>query len=112
MLTRTLPNREPASQKKLLEEVDTNFENSDTLKRLREQSLANKEKNAKAIAKKYCIRQAEMGVGDCGGLNFVPGLTQNGVQRPPKWLTDFLGVKNPDPVTGSKTLEDLFEKAE
>lgn len=45
-------------------------------------------------------------------LALCAGLTQNGVQRPPKWLTDFLGVKNPDPVTGSKTLEDLFEKAE
>jgi hypothetical protein len=90
------------------------FAAADTLKRLLEQSAANKAKNAKAIAvgikrrtspnsehslqcagnnevvtisgtsmgvryglampqDKYCYRQAEIGVGDCGGLRYIPG---------------------------------------
>ena len=46
---------------------------ADTLRRLLEQSAANKEKNRKAVADKYCYRQAEIGVGDCGGLRYIPG---------------------------------------
>jgi len=48
-------------------------------------------RNAKAIANKYCKRQAEMGVGDCGGLRLIPGATSNGKQRTPDWLMKLLG---------------------
>ena len=44
------------------------FENSDLLRKLREQTDANKAKNRKALQDLYCRRQAEMGVGDCAGL--------------------------------------------
>lgn len=30
-------------------------------------------RNARKIADKYCRRQAEMGVGDCAGLQLIPG---------------------------------------
>ena len=32
----------------------------------------------KAIANKYCYRQAELGIGDCGGLRLIPGMTSSG----------------------------------
>ena len=52
---------------------------ADTLRRLLEQSAANKEKNKKAVQDKYCYRQAEIGVGDCGGLRYIPGESHKGV---------------------------------
>lgn len=30
--------------------------------------------------------QAELGVGDCGGLRYIPGMTKSGVQKRPEWL--------------------------
>ena len=47
--------------------------------------------NKKATLDKYCQRQGEMGVGDCGGLRFIPGATRNGVQKRPEWLENLLG---------------------
>lgn len=47
--------------------------------------------NKKATEDKYCARQGEMGVGDCGGLRFIPGATRNGVQKRPEWLENLLG---------------------
>jgi hypothetical protein len=32
-------------------------------------------------------------VGDCGGLNDIPGVTRNGKQKPPDWLAKLLGVQ-------------------
>jgi hypothetical protein len=29
-------------------------------------------------------RQAELGVGDCGGLRYIPGLTESGKQKTPQ----------------------------
>jgi hypothetical protein len=43
--------------------------------------------------RRYCYRQAELGIGDCGGLNLVPGMTKNGKQKSPEWLQSLLGVK-------------------
>lgn len=34
-----------------------------------------------------------MGVGDCGGLQLIPGLTKNGVQARPMWLDELMGMK-------------------
>jgi hypothetical protein len=46
-----------------------------------------------------------MGVGDCGGLRFIPGATKNGKQRTPDWLAKVLGVE-PQPDLAA----DLFPK--
>mmetsp|Transcript_22815 Transcript_22815/g.63353 ORF Transcript_22815/g.63353 Transcript_22815/m.63353 type:complete len:96 (+) Transcript_22815:520-807(+) len=80
------------TQRNAIKEADAAFENSDLLATLRERSIANKAKNEKELAQKYCMRQAELGVGDCGGLRFIPGATKNGKQKTPKWLQDLLGV--------------------
>lgn len=61
------------AQRSKLAAVDEAFEGSETLRRLREKSAQNASKNAKEIANKYCARQAELGIGDCGGLNMIPG---------------------------------------
>ena len=57
---------------------------------------------------RYCYRQAELGVGDCGGLRFIPGMTKNGKQKTPKWLEDVLGVQQPEVEGQGKTLADLL----
>ena len=60
----------------------------------------------------HCIqcRQAELGIGDCGGLRYLPGLTQNGKQETPQWLADLLGVEVPQQpqATKGKTLQELI----
>ena len=56
----------------LLDKGAEAFENSDILRKLREQTDANKAKNRKALQDLYCRRQAEMGVGDCAGLRVCP----------------------------------------
>lgn len=38
-------------------------------------------RNARKIADKYCRRQAELGVGDCAGLQLIPGATRSGLQK-------------------------------
>ncbi|PNH09224.1 hypothetical protein TSOC_004189 [Tetrabaena socialis] len=98
------------------------FQKSDTLKvrvayvaappsrqALLERSEANKAKNKKEIQNKYCFRQAELGIGDCGGLRFIPGLTEKGKQETPQWLADLLGVEvPPSNQAGGKTLRELI----
>jgi hypothetical protein len=49
-------------------------------------------------------RQAEWGVGDCGGLNFVPGATKNGKQKSPEWLNGVMGVKEEAGIDMEKLL--------
>jgi len=88
--------------------VEDNFQKSDTLKRLLEQSEANKAKNKKEILDKYCYRQAEMGVGDCGGLQYIPGMTDSGKQRTPDWLSDLLGLERAPESQGTGELAKLF----
>ena len=55
------------------------------LQRLLAQSEANRAKNQKAVEEKYCYRQAELGIGDCGGLRLIPGMTDSGKQETPQW---------------------------
>jgi hypothetical protein len=99
-----------AAQKQVQREDDERFKQSDTLKQLLEKSKANKEKNKREVANKYCFRQAELGIGDCGGLNLIPGLTDNGKQETPQWLADLLGVEVPKSARSEgKTLKDLIE---
>ncbi|GLC45669.1 hypothetical protein PLESTB_001318400 [Pleodorina starrii] len=96
-------------QKQKLADADEAFQNSDTLKALLERSEANKAKNRKDIQNKYCYRQAELGVGDCGGLRYIPGLTDSGKQKTPQWLADLLGVEVPDSdPSGGKSLKELI----
>ena len=101
-----------AAQKAAQANDEVRFEGSETLRLLLEKSKANKEANARAIANKYCYRQAELGIGDCGGLNLIPGLTDNGKQETPQWLADVLGVEVPKSARSEgKTLKDIIEGA-
>lgn len=84
-----------APQRATLAAADDAFEASPLLKELRERSDANRAKNRKAIENKYCYRQAELGIGDCGGLKLIPGATAGGKQKTPGWLGKLLGA-DPD----------------
>lgn len=57
---------------------------------------------------RYCYRQAELGIGDCGGLRYIPGMTKNGKQETPGWLQKVLGVEVPKVEGQGKTLADLL----
>ena len=99
-----------AAQKKSQMDDEERFKSSDTLKQLLEKSKANKDKNRRSVANKYCYRQAELGIGDCGGLNLIPGLTDSGKQQTPQWLADLLGVEVPKSAQSEGvTLKDLIE---
>lgn len=37
--------------------------------------------------------QAELGVGDCGGLRYIPGMTKSGVQKRPEWMDKLFGME-------------------
>jgi hypothetical protein len=69
-----------------LDAAESKFQESDLLKQLKERSDAKREQREKELRDKYCMRQAEMGVGDCAGLQLIPGATKNGVQKRPEWL--------------------------
>lgn len=62
------------------------------------------------LLRRYCYRQAEMGIGDCGGLRYIPGMTKSGKQKTPEWLQKVLGVDGKIPkVEGEgKTIEELL----
>ena len=72
-------------------DADAAFSSSELLRTLKERSAANAVKNRQAIADKYCLRQAEMGVGDCSGLRLIPGATKSGKQKTPKLLSKLIG---------------------
>lgn len=38
--------------------------------------------------------QAELGVGDCGGLRYIPGMTKSGVQKRPEWMDKLFGMED------------------
>jgi hypothetical protein len=40
---------------------------------LKQRTEANSEKHKKDLLMRNCLRQAEMGVGDCAGLRLIPG---------------------------------------
>ena len=69
-----------------LDAAESQFQEGDLLKQLKERSDAKREQRSKELRDKYCMRQAEMGVGDCAGLQLIPGATKNGVQKRPEWL--------------------------
>ncbi|KAI8469481.1 MAG: hypothetical protein J3K34DRAFT_423741 [Monoraphidium minutum] len=98
------------SQRAKLSAAEDQFQQSETLRLLKEKSDANRAKNKKAIENKYCYRQAELGVGDCGGLRLIPGMTESGKQKTPEWLAKLLGVETPqnEGPAGGKTLADLL----
>ncbi len=50
-------------------------------------------RNRKDVFDKYCARQAELGVGDCGGLRLIPGMTKSGVQVRPEWMNKLFGME-------------------
>ena len=56
----------------------------------------NKSKNKKALDDKYCFRQAELGIGDCGGLKYIPGAVPSGKKKLPAWAMDFFGITDED----------------
>lgn len=97
--------------------ADASFQESDLLKALKEKSELNRDKNRKAIEGKYCLRQAELGIGDCGGLKLIPGATAGGKQKTPGWLAKVLGKEaeieayneSPETVAAAKAVRDLIE---
>ena len=54
--------------RQVLADADASFQSSDLLKTLQERTEANRDANKAELTERYCRRQAEMGVGDCGGL--------------------------------------------
>ncbi|GAB4817469.1 hypothetical protein N2152v2_004515 [Parachlorella kessleri] len=79
-----------------LDSAEDTFQNSDLLKGLLEKSAANKGRYKKELQDRYCRRQAEIGVGDCGGLRYIPGMTKSGVQKRPEWMEKVLGEEKKD----------------
>lgn len=98
------PDRDPKAaagavgsvSRKKLQDAEDAFQSSDLLKRLKEQTTSNSKKNKIDLQNKYCYRQAELGIGDCGGLRLIPGMTKSGKQKTPTWLNGVLGVKDED----------------
>ena len=74
-----------------LADADAAFESSELLRTLKERTAANSDANRKAITDKYCLRQSELGVGDCAGLRLIPGATKSGKQKTPKLLAKLIG---------------------
>jgi hypothetical protein len=99
-----------AAARQKLEESERSFEQSDTLKSLLERSEKNRDKNKRAVSAKYCARQAELGVGDCGGLKYVPGAVKGGKEKTPEFLAKLLGVegKEIEYEASGKTIEQLL----
>ncbi|KAL4448508.1 hypothetical protein ABPG75_005727 [Micractinium tetrahymenae] len=83
-----------ARNQKVLDEAEASFQNSDLLRTLKERSDANRADRKKTLEERYCMRQAELGVGDCGGLRLIPGMTKSGVQKRPEWLDNLFGVES------------------
>lgn len=98
------PDRDPKAaagavgsvSRKKLQDAEDAFQSSDLLKKLKEQTSTNSKRNKIDLQNKYCYRQAEMGIGDCGGLQLIPGMTKSGKQKTPNWLNKVLGVKEED----------------
>lgn len=75
-------------------EEDLRFEGTDLVKSLLARSDLNREQNKKELANKYCLRQAEDGVGDCAGLRLIPGATRSGKQKTPGFLKKILRIED------------------
>ena len=57
--------------RQVLADAEDSFQSSDLLKTLRDRTEASRDANKAELTDRYCRRQAEMGVGDCGGLRWV-----------------------------------------
>eukprot|EP00955_Chlamydomonas_euryale_P039746 351491-Chlamydomonas_euryale.AAC.33 len=90
--------------------VELAWKQPTTAQTLLERSKANKAKYKREIEDKYCYRQAELGIGDCGGLSLIPGMTENGKQETPQWLADLLGVEKPASVPQGRGIDSLFNR--
>ncbi|KAI7843499.1 hypothetical protein COHA_002742 [Chlorella ohadii] len=82
-----------ARNQAVLDAAEQSFQESDLLRTLKERSEANRDARKKALEDKYCMRQAELGVGDCGGLRYIPGMTKSGVQKRPEWMDKLFGME-------------------
>ena len=80
-----------------LDAAESTFQESELLKTLKAKSDAMRSQRDKELRAKYCMRQAEMGVGDCAGLQLIPGATKNGVQKRPEWLDKLVYGDSPPP---------------
>ncbi|PRW45085.1 hypothetical protein C2E21_6404 [Chlorella sorokiniana] len=82
-----------ARNQAVLDAAEKSFQESDLLRTLKERSEANRDSRKRALEDKYCMRQAELGVGDCGGLRYIPGMTKSGVQKRPEWMEKLFGME-------------------
>ncbi|EFN56341.1 hypothetical protein CHLNCDRAFT_144809 [Chlorella variabilis] len=82
-----------ARNQDIIDSAEKSFQESDLLRTLKERSEANRGANKKALEDRYCMRQAELGVGDCGGLRLIPGMTKSGVQKRPEWMNSLFGME-------------------
>ena len=73
----------------VIDAAEDTFQNSELLRSLKERTELKKDQRKKELQDRYCMRQAEIGVGDCGGLRLIPGATRSGVQERPEWLDDW-----------------------
>lgn len=97
-------------QKAAIAAAEEAFASSDLLRAMRERTAANAGANKKAIADKYCYRQAELGIGDCGGLRYVAGATKSGKQKTPKLMLKMLG-KTDEEADAIRALQSAQEEA-
>ncbi|GMI83429.1 hypothetical protein like AT2G03420 [Hibiscus trionum] len=82
-------NRFNEENQKKYAENDARFKSSPLLKQLLERSKQNKEKNRQEIQDKYCLRGAEMGVGDCS----VEAMSPEDKEKFIAMLKEKVGVK-------------------
>lgn len=75
----------------VLDSAEDEFQNSELLKTLKARSDEMRDQRQKEMREKNCLRQAELGVGDCAGLRLIPGKTKSGVQEKPQWLKKLVG---------------------
>ncbi|KAI8111802.1 hypothetical protein M9435_004301 [Picochlorum sp. BPE23] len=75
----------------VLDSAEDEFQNSELLKTLKARSDEKRDQRQKELREKNCLRQAELGIGDCAGLRLIPGKTKSGVQEKPQWLKKLVG---------------------
>lgn len=75
----------------VLDSAEDEFQNSELLKTLKARSDEKRDQRQKEMREKNCLRQAELGIGDCAGLRLIPGKTKSGVQEKPQWLKKLVG---------------------
>jgi hypothetical protein len=89
-----------------LSAAEDSFRQSPLLNELKARTEANRESRAKELRDKYCMRQAELGVGDCAGLRLIPGATKTGVQKRPDWMESMSSMFGADPGESGNRAEE------